>query len=92
MKDIHDVGPSALIRSSEGPEKNLQKFYSTTYSLAHKSYAASKQNMKNNQAKQGESSQKTKLPITFIKRKTGYTSNLNSYVVYDRTVDERNFK
>jgi hypothetical protein len=91
MKDIHDVGPSALIRSSEGPEKDLQRFYSTTYSLAHKSYGKPQQTPRIVSNGPDDSS-KLKLPITFVKRRTGYTSNLNSYVTYDPAVDECDFK
>lgn len=89
MKDTHDVGPSALIRSSQGPENNIQRFYCTTYSLAHKSYGSGKQSPKANRS---DDSTKSILPKTFVKRKTGYVSNLNSYVVYDRAVDESDFK
>ena len=91
MKDIHDVGPSALIRSSGGPEKDLQQFYSTTYSLAHKSYGTSHQTPRVVSNRPDDSS-KSKIPITFVKRRTGYTSNLNSYVTYDPAVDECDFK
>jgi hypothetical protein len=87
MKDIHDFGPSALIRSSEGPENDIQRFYSTTYSLAHKANQ-SPRTIPN----RSDDSSKSKLPITFVKRKTGYTSNLNPFVVYDRAVDEADFK
>ena len=89
MKDTHDVGPSALIRSSGGPENNIQKFYSTTYSLTHKLTSPSRQTKIQNVPLE---TSKAKLPATFVKRKTGYISNLNSYVAYDRLVDEKDFK
>jgi hypothetical protein len=92
MKDIHDVGPSPMIFSSTGPSSKLDKFYSTTYSTTHKHWLPKQMSLQTLKYAPVMASHKMKVPILITKRKTGYTSNLNSFVTYDPVVDEKDFK
>ena len=91
MKDCHDFGPSPNIESSGGPEPDLRKFYCTTYSTTHKSWGKIG-GVNAAPPPRPKSAAKGKYMPQVIKRKTGYTSNLNSFVEYDPKVDESNFK
>ena len=84
IKDLHDFSSSAAIRGSKGPSLDMRSFYCTTYSTAHSRWSAL-------QTKRPLSS-KIRLKPIVIRQKTGYTSNLNSFVVYDPKVDEKDFK
>ena len=90
-KDIHDVGASPLIEISKGAKSDLRLFYSTTNSTTYQGQKntilespINGVNAKDLKLKPTTSLNSTKS----LKLTSGYTNNINSFVKYDKMVDE----